>query len=149
MPIYLHNYDLIVPKSVLETKYKGGIEQFKKDYFLGDEIIDMEDGELVGRGFMNLDEIDVQTLVDAGLSYKGDMEEEPYSDDFIIIGRYDDPPLLWPCNWIVENRVHAWHINASEANKNRAEGVGNMTIDQIYELIDLDQNPLRAFWIKD
>ena len=145
MPIYLHHFNLIVPKSVLETKYKGGIEQFKEDFFMGDDINDMEDGELVGVGYMGPD-VDVETLVDAGLSYN---EEEPFSKDFIIIGRYGEDPLFWPCDWIVQNRLHAWHINASEANKKHAEERGNMTIDRIVELIEMDQNPLRAFWIKD
>lgn len=145
MPIYLHHFTLIVPKSVLETKYKGGIEQFKEDFFMGDEINDMEDGELLGVGYMGPD-IDVETLVDAGLSYN---EEEQFSEDFIIIGRYEEPPLFWPCDWIDQNLLHAWHVNASEANKNRAEEVGDMTMDRMIELDEMGQNPLRAFWIKD
>jgi hypothetical protein len=145
MPIYLHHFNLIVPKSVLEAKYRGGVEQFKRDFFYGDEINDMEDGELLGTGYMGPD-IDLEKLMDAGLSYN---KEESFSEDFIIIGRYAEPPLLWPCDWIIQNRVHAWHINASEANKQRAIEIGNMPMDEIIALFDLNQNLLRAFWIKD
>ena len=145
MPIFIHHFSLIVPKKTIETKYRGGTEQFKKDYFRGDEVDDMEDGELLGVGYMNLDEIDLEKLMNAGLSYN---EEKPYSEDFIIVSRYGDP-LLWPCDWAIVNSMHVCHVNASTENKKRAEEMDSLTMDRLYELDDMGQNPMRAFWIKD
>jgi hypothetical protein len=59
MPLAIDIFALIVPKKVLETKYRGGIEQFKKDFFRGKDT-DMEDGELLGVGYMDADDVDVK-----------------------------------------------------------------------------------------
>jgi hypothetical protein len=145
MPLYIHHFTLIVPKSVLDAKYQGGQDQFKKDYFRGDEIDDMEDGELLGVGYMNLDEIDLEKLMKSGLAYN---EVLPFSKDFIIVSRYGEP-LLWTCEWVTVNSMHVCHINASKENKKCAAEMDIMTMERLYELIDAGSNPLRAFWIKD
>lgn len=144
MPLAIDIFALIVPKSILETKYRGGIEQFKMDFFRGNDT-DMEDGELLGVGYMDADDVDVEKLMMRGLSFN---RSEPFSEDFVIVSRYGDP-LLWPCEWLIQNSLHAWHAETSEANKKRAEEVGTMTMDRVFELIDMDQNPLGTFWIKD
>ena len=142
MPLAIDIFALIVPKKVIETKYAGGIAQFKKDFFRGTDA-DMEDGELLGVGYMDADDVDVEKLMMRGLSFN---KTEPFSEDFVIVSRYGDP-LLWPCKWLIQNSLHAWHVEASEENKKRAEEVGNMTMDRIYELMDMDQNPLASFWL--
>ena len=144
MPLAIDIFALIVPTKVLETKYRGGIEQFKKDFFRGNDT-DMEDGELLGVGYMDADDVDVAKLMMAGLSFN---MSEPFSEDFVIVSRYGNP-LLWPCEWLIANSLHAWHVDASEENKKRAEEDGNMTMDRIVELIDMDQNPLGTFWLQD
>ena len=142
MPLAIDIFVLIVPKKVLETKYTGGIEQFKKDFFRGNDT-DMEDGELLGVGYMDADDVNIEKLMMGGLSFNA---SELFSEDFIIVSRYENP-LLWPCRWLIHNSLHAWHVDASEENKKRAEEVGNMTMDRIVELIDKDQNPLGTIWL--
>ena len=142
MPLAIDMFELIVPKKVLETKYTGGIEQIKKDVFRGNDT-DMEDGELLGVGYMDADDVNIEKLMMGGLSFNA---SELFSEDFIIVSRYGNP-LLWPCRWLIQNSLHAWHVDASEENKKRAEEVGNMTMDRIVELIDKDQNPLGTIWL--
>jgi hypothetical protein len=142
MPLAIDIFALIVPKKVIETKYAGGIAQFKKDFFRGTDA-DMEDGELLGVGYMDADDVDVEKLMKRGLSFN---RSEPFSEDFVIVSRYGDP-LLWPCKWLIQNSLHAWHVEASEENKKRAEEVGDMTIERVFELMDMDQNPLASFWL--
>ena len=142
MPLAIDIFVLIVPKKVLETKYKGGIAQFKKDFFRGNDT-DMEDGELLGVGYMDADDVNIEKLMMGGLSFNA---SELFSEDFVIVSRYGNP-LLWPCEWLVQNSLHAWHIDANDENKKRAEEVGNMTMDRIYELMDMEQNPLGTIWL--
>ena len=142
MPLAIDIFALIVPKKVIETKYAGGIAQFKKDFFRGSDA-DMEDGELLGVGYMDADDVNVEKLMAAGLSFN---RSEPFSEDFVIVSRHGDP-LLWPCKWLIQNSLHAWHVEASEENKKRAEDVGDMTIERVFELMDMDQNPLASFWL--
>ena len=142
MPLAIDIFVLIVPKKVLETKYRGGIEQFKKDFFRGNDT-DMEDGELLGVGYMDADDVNIEKLMMGGLSFNA---SELFSEDFVIVSRYGNP-LLWPCEWLVQNSLHAWHIDANDENKKRAEEVGNMTMDRIYELMDMEQNPLGTIWL--
>ena len=142
MPLAIDIFALIVPKKVLETKYRGGIEQFKKDFFRGNDT-DMEDGELLGVGYMDADDVNIEKLMMGGLSFNA---SELFSEDFVIVSRYGNP-LLWPCEWLVQNSLHAWHIDANDENKKRAEEVGNMTMDRIYELMDMEQNPLGTIWL--
>jgi len=142
MPLSIDIYMLVVPKKVLETRYTGGIAQFKKDFFRGTDA-DMEDGELLGVGYMDPEDVDVEKLMMRGLYFN---RSEPFSEDFVIVSRYGDP-LLWPCKWLIQNSLHAWHVDASEENKKRAEEIGNMPFDRIIELMDKGQNLLASFWL--
>jgi hypothetical protein len=92
---------------------------------------------------MDADDVNIEKLMMGGLSFNA---SELFSEDFVIVSRYGNP-LLWPCEWLVQNSLHAWHIDANDENKKRAEEVGNMTMDRIYELIDMDQNPLGTIWL--
>jgi len=142
MPLSIDIFMLVVPKKVLETQYTGGIEQFKKDFFRGTDA-DMEDGELLGVGYMDPEDVDVEKLMMRGLSFNS---SEQFSEDFVIVSRYGDP-LLWPCKWLIQNSVHAWHVDASEENKKRAEEIGKMPFDRIIESMDTGQNLLASFWL--
>jgi hypothetical protein len=46
MPIYCEILQLVIPKRILETKYKGGIVQFRDDYNWNSNR-DHEDNELI------------------------------------------------------------------------------------------------------
>jgi hypothetical protein len=92
---------------------------------------------------MDPEDVDVEKLMMRGLYFN---RSEPFSEDFVIVSRYGDP-LLWPCKWLIQNSLHAWHVEASEENKKRAEEIGNMPFDRIIELMDKGQNLLASFWL--
>ena len=66
MPVYLHPANLIVNKKAIAERYKGGIEQFRKD-FAGENQYFTEDVELFSLARMNPDEFDEAKLIDGGL----------------------------------------------------------------------------------
>jgi hypothetical protein len=45
MPVYIHLANRIIKKTALESKYKGGIEQFRVDYSIGGENLNQGDNE--------------------------------------------------------------------------------------------------------
>jgi hypothetical protein len=100
MPVYLYNFNLIIPKKTVSEKYTGGIEQFEMDYEIFTSDINTEDDELFSLAQMNIDGFDIEELVQNGLTYD---EDKQRSDDFVIIYRYGDDP--WSVDWIQHNRV--------------------------------------------
>ena len=92
MAIALEFINLVVLKSTLETKYQGGIEQFRKD--LPNRSL-REDDELVRFGCMNWNDLEYFTdiVVAKGLAYK-DQE----TTDFVVISSLKG--ALWPVDWI-------------------------------------------------
>ena len=92
MAIELEFINLVVRKSTLETKYQGGIEQFRKD--LPNRSL-REDDELVRFGCMNWNDLEYFTdiVVAKGLAYK-DQE----TTDFVVISSLKG--ALWTVDWI-------------------------------------------------
>lgn len=67
MPIYLHIFNLIVPKKVIAEKYQGGISQFFKDFRFAESEINQEDDELFSFGHMVFDYLPIDELIEKGL----------------------------------------------------------------------------------
>ena len=144
MPIYLDNFNLLVPKKVIAEKYQGGISQFLKDFRFAEFEINQEDDELFSLGQMNYDCLPIDELVEKGLHYD-DMNHS--SHDFIVIARYGKD--LWNAPWIKHNKVFAWHINAHETSIKKAEKISNTDVAEIMELIVQGKSPLKTIRIGD
>lgn len=132
MPLYSDLAILVIPKSILEEKYTGGLEKFREVYRIADENNHhQEDSELVGLVAMNPDEFDIDRLVAAGLHFD---EKSKTSRDFTVYVRYGD--ALWEIPTIENNALYIWHTDCDPELKAIAIKRGNMYMDEIARLID-------------
>lgn len=99
MPIYCEVYQLVIPKNVLEAKYKGGLSQFKEEYSW-DYNQDHEDNELI-----SIVSSENDFAVPASLDY---VINTGTSKDFIVVERYATPEISWPVDWCETNKVYIW-----------------------------------------
>jgi len=56
MPVYIELANLIVPKPVIEKKYAGGADHFRKDYSIDGDNHHQEDDLLFSISRMNCDD---------------------------------------------------------------------------------------------
>lgn len=134
MPVYLALASLIIDKNAIEKKYKGGIHQFRLDYFSQQSEASQEDDEIFMIARMNYDDYDLDELVKMGLEYN---KETKYSNDFVIHQRYHG--YLWQVDWIEDNKFYAWHINAKDELKNKAKKFGEITLNELEKIYANDQ----------
>ena len=138
MPVYIELANLIVPKPVIEKKYAGGADQFRKDYSIGDNH-HQEDDLLFSISRMNCDDYDLKKLVEKGLDYDF---KEGRSTDFTILSRYGG--VLWDMDWLEYNDMFAWHINTEEEKIDMARKRNELTMDKISEMFELGMNPFKT-----
>lgn len=144
MAVYLDIYNLVVSKKAIAEKYTGGIEKFRLDYGFPASEVNQEDAYLFSFGEMDADEVGIEGLVSNGLNYNADKK---CSDDFVIVCRYGDP--FWEVDWLKNNNIFAWHIDADSREVQRVNEICSMSMDSILDLIDKGKNPLKAVWIKE
>jgi len=91
-------YQFVVPKRVLEQKYPGGLEHFKKDI---PNLTYSEDGELASARFLKLDEINsfVDLVARKGLHFH---RMEFYSNDFCVFTAVGP---WWLSEWLGFNNM--------------------------------------------
>jgi len=142
MPIYLHLANLIIDKNAVRNNYKGGIEQFKKKYFLNVDNNDQEDNELFSLAAMNIDEFEneLKELIKSGLHYNELLKS---SNDFVLKPLYSN--YLWNVNWLEDNNVFAWHIHCEKKLIDKAIQIGNLTMEEVNIMFDTGkQNPFET-----
>ena len=139
MPVYIELANLIVPKPVIEKKYAGGADQFRKDYSIDGDNHHQEDDLLFSISRMNCDDYDLNKLVEKGLDYDF---KEGRSTDFTILSRYGG--VLWDMDWLEYNGMFAWHINTEEEKIDMARKRNELTMDKISEMFDLGMNPFKT-----
>jgi hypothetical protein len=139
MPIYIHPYNFIIDKEAVKAKYKGGIEQFRKDHITGKH--DQEDQELFSISAMGIDGFAISRLTEKGLSYNA---ENPYSNDFTIYGRLQG--FIWDVDWVEANGVYAWHSKCSEEHKHEAIKISNSNMEEIAERLDKGEDVFRTIF---
>jgi hypothetical protein len=102
MSIPIEFINLIIRKSTLDAKYKGGLEQFIED--VPNQSF-REDTELVRFGCMNGTDLEkfIDLILERGLEYK-EMETE----DFVIINTYSGSS--WEVKWLEHDYVECWSI---------------------------------------
>ena len=129
MPIYLTLASLIIDKNAIEKKYKAGVNQFRLDYFSQQGEASQEDDEVFMIARMNCDEYDLDELIKMGFEYNKEVE---YSNDFVIYQRYHG--YLWKVDWIEDNELYAWHINAKNELKSKANEFGDITMNELEKI---------------
>ena len=130
MPVYLHPANLIVNKKAVAEKYKGGIEQFRRD-FEKDNVYFTEDNELFSLARMNIDEFPEYRLVEGGLQYD---HEEKSSNDYVIISRYGGQ--LWEVDWLEASKVYAYHKDCSMGDRARVIQMELIRVDELKRIFD-------------
>jgi hypothetical protein len=126
MPIYCEHIQLVIPKEILEVKYKGGLEQFKLDHQWG-KSHDHEDNELISIASM-----DNGFPIIEGLHY--DVKSKT-SKDFVIVARYGASALAWNVDWCKTNRCFIWHNECSLSSYQKMMEVSEMTVNEL-EVLD-------------
>ena len=93
MAIAMEFYNVIVPKSVILSKYPGGVEQYKKDA----RRAFLEDQYLTRTGAMNWHDVEyiIHHLEDRGIRY---LDENGKPVEIIVVCMIRGP--LTPCDWI-------------------------------------------------
>ena len=137
MPIYIQLCSLVVPKDVLKTKYAGGIIQFKEDYSFDRSELHQEDDLLISIAYMNPDEIEIELLVERGLSFKE--FRNPNSTDFTIITRYGG--LCWVNDTITTNSVYVWHNYTPRNQIKLAQKLANKFMDVVMDELENEVDP--------
>ena len=137
MPIYIQLCSLVVPKEVLKTKYAGGVAQFKEDYSFERSELHQEDDLLISIAYMNPDEIEIERLVERGLSF----EEFPKqnSEDFTVIRRYGG--VCWENDTIKNNSVYVWHNNTPSNQIKLAQKLANKFMDVVMDELENGVDP--------
>ncbi|MBK9254303.1 MAG: hypothetical protein IPM42_02320 [Saprospiraceae bacterium] len=139
MPVFIHLSIIVINKSVISSKYKGGIPEFRKSYLWDEDSYNQEDDELFALASMNSDEHEIEQLRTKGLDYDATLQR---SDDFTILSRYEG--VLWEVAWLEHNSTFAWHKNTDDQFIKRAVKIENMPMAEIGDLMDIGQNPFRT-----
>ena len=85
---------------------------------------------------MNVDEFDLEDLESKGLHFDRELQ---FSTDFTLKPRYGD--YLWKTDWIKDNSIFAWHVNARKDLIAKADSISNETMDSIVRRTDQGENP--------
>lgn len=138
MPVYLDIYNLIIPKTVVCEKYPGGTDGFLDDFNFESFEINQEDDEVFCFGQTDLDSLPTEDLINKGFHFD---TVKQCSKDFVVIYRYGDH--YWSVPWLQHNGVFAWHMDAARESIKKVEEICDLTMDQISEMIDKGQSPLK------
>ena len=135
MPVAIELFNLVVPKHVLDSKYQGGITQFKKDFIFDTPKHNAEDHEIISIGAMNVDEFDIDLLITRGLEYNNNKNS---SEDFVIVSRYGG--AHWKTEWLHENGVFLWHKDDSVYSINEAIKRGECFMSEVEKVYGSFEN---------
>lgn len=136
MPTYIHLANLIINKSAIEQKVKGGCAAFREQKIFTNIELNQEDNDLFALTRMNPDEFDTCTLQEMGLDYN---EKEDTSTDFTMVTRYGG--ILWKVDWLEQNGIYAWHVNSSPKEINLVKEKSNMLMSDAMKQIEQGENP--------
>lgn len=101
--LFFESYHFIVPLKILELKYPGGLEHFKRDI---PNLTYNDDGQLATARFLRLEEINefVDLVAKKGLHFH---KMDFYSDDFTV---FTNLGIWWQAKWLYYN-VSVCHYN--------------------------------------
>jgi len=136
MPTYIHLANLIINKSAIEQKVKGGCAAFREHKIFTNIELNQEDNDVFSLTRMNPDEFDTGTLQEMGLDYD---EIEDKSTDFTMVTRYGG--ILWKVDWLEQNGIYAWNVNSSPEEINLAKEKSNIFMSDAIKQIEQGENP--------
>lgn len=138
MPVFIHLANLIIPKSVIEAKYRGGMESFKAENDFQGENHNQEDDELFSISRKLIHEFDIGMLIQRGFDYD---KEKHFSNDFMLLSRKGKAP--WQPEWFVQNGVFAWHTSCAPESVKRANFIAlELDAETVKRSADLGVNLL-------
>lgn len=121
MAAFRHLANQVFNKAAIEAKYKGSIDDFKKEFNWGSPN-DQEDGYLLVISKMNFDELDGDDcLIQAGLE----------RNDFALIGRYGNYREV---DWLVDAGEFFWHIEENKEIGHYKEWIGQYSIQDMLKI---------------
>jgi len=141
MPTYIELQNLIIPKEIISTKYKGGISQFRKWFDKNKGSRWQEDNETFSIARMNSIDIDIKHLVENGLAFD---ETNKCSDDFCVIGRYEG--MHWEVDWLEYNAVYAWHKDCDLDKVKQVQVIAAMHMSEVKAAFDRGEKPWDTIW---
>lgn len=139
MPVYIHLANLIINKTSVKTKYKGGLNQFRLDFSIEKHNNIHEDNELFSFAYFNVDDIDISKIISKGLAFDEKLQS---SSDFVIISRYGGH--LWDVKWIIDNGIFAWHVNAKKELISKANAIANESMGELSVKMENGENPFET-----
>lgn len=138
MPIFIHLANLIIPKSIVEAKYHGGIKSFKAENDFNNENHNQQDDELFSISRKFIHEFDIGMLMKKGFDYD---KEKHHSNDFMLLPRKGKVP--WQPEWLDQNGVFAWHTSSHPESIKRANFIAHeLDAETIKRSADLGVNLL-------
>ena len=120
MPVLIHLANLIIPKSIVEKKYPGGLKKFREENDLEGENHNQEDDELFSISRKFIHEFDLGILIEKGFGFD---KRNHRSDDFILLPGKGKAP--WEVEWLRKNDVFVWHKDADPEQINRADFIAH------------------------
>lgn len=111
---------MIIPKTVVQAKYPGGIKRFRAENNFTDKNHNQEDDELfaISRKFVH--EFDIGMLIKKGFNYD---KNNHFSNDFVLLPHKGKAP--WTVDWIDTNGVFAWHTSTHPDLIKRADFIAH------------------------
>lgn len=120
MAAFRHLANQVFNKAAIEAKYKGSIDEFKKEFNWGSPN-DHEDEYLLIISKMNFDELDGDDyFIQAGLEL----------NDFALIGRYGNYREV---DWLVDAGEFFWHIEENNEIGHYKDWIGQYSINEIIQ----------------
>ena len=120
MPIYIDLSNLIIPKSIIEERYNGGLDSFRDRFINSNNPRNQEDDELFQIAKMNPDEFNFQIFESEGLYLK--------KGDYDIINKYGYQASE---NWLKIKFPFIYHSNCEPMQIKLAHHLASMTMDVI------------------
>ena len=141
MPTFIELVNIVIPKDIINEKYKGGIDAFRKWFVEKNGKRRQEDNELFAVARMNSCDDVIEYLTANGLNFD---YENKRSDDFACVYRYGG--AVWEVEWLRYNATYIWHKNCDKDKIAQAERINKMDMDVIADAIDRGEDIWETIW---
>lgn len=120
MAAFRHLANQVFNKAAIVAKYKGTLDDFKKEFNWGLPN-DQEDEYLLVISQMNFDELDNDdAFIHAGLEL----------NDFALLGRYGNYRLT---DWLVDAGEFFWHLEENKEIEHYKDWIGQYSMHEIVQ----------------
>ncbi len=127
MPILLTNFNVVYPKSIINSLYNEGLEQFKKDLGYGKGEKDSEDDFLLSFACMNYTD--------------SSPEGFELDKDYAIIGKWQQNNS---CEWLLDNGLYFWHRDYQDTKSTNQKYLSqSITVGMLEEYLKSGSLPIK------